>query len=198
MPRTRHHAAVRHATGVSRRLLALGVFVSSALTMSACGGAPKGDGAGAANDSATAAAAAEARVDSLEAIQLVTVDTAIAPTLKIDLAAMEKRPSGLYVADRRAGTGTPADSNKWVSVDYTTWLTDGTVIDDTRKSGARRVLLGHKQVVAAWDEGLRGMREGGRRVLVAPASLAYGKAGKPGTVPRLATLVFEVNLRKVY
>lgn len=151
-------------------------------------------------DSARAAVAAEARTDSLEAIALVTVDTAIASSLKIDLAKMRKTASGLYTLERRAGSGAAADSNKWIMVDYTTWLTDGTVLDDTRKPGGtpRKVLLGHQQVVAAWDEGLRGMREGARRIIVAPPSLAYGIAGKPGSVPRLSTLVFDIELKRVY
>jgi FKBP-type peptidyl-prolyl cis-trans isomerase len=179
---------------VPARLVVILAFVPFGALL-ACGDTKRSDPRA---DSAAAAAAASARVDSLEAIQLVTADTAIAPKLKVDLAKMEKRPSGLYVLDRRKGTGTPADSNHWVSVDYTTWLTDGTVVDDTKKSGPKKVLLGHKQVVGAWDEGLRGMREGGQRLLVAPAALGYGKAGQPGTVPRLATLVFQVDLRKVY
>ena len=144
-------------------------------------------------------AAERARFDSVEAIQLVTVDTNLAPSLGVNLSRMEKRPSGLYMLDRRSGSGAVADSGKWILVHYTTSLADGTVIDDTRKSGeARRVLLGYGEVIAAWEEGLRGMRVGGRRLLVAPASLGYGKPGRPGSVPRLATLVFDVELVRVY
>lgn len=150
-------------------------------------------------DSLRVAAAARATADSIDAIRLVTVDTAIAATLGVDLSKMTRSASGLYALDRRVGTGAVADSNKWVMVDYTTWLTDGRSIDDTRaKKEPRKVLLGHKQVVAAWDEGLKGMREGGRRLLVAPPALGYGLAGKPGTVPSLATLVFDIELKKVY
>ena len=112
---------------------------------------------------------------------------------------MTRRPSGLYVLDRRRGTGAAADSGHWVTVSYTGWLTDGKVIDDTRKAGKpRNVLLGHGQVIPAWEEGLRGMREGGRRILVVPPALGYGKAGKPGTVPSRATLVFDVEMKKVH
>lgn len=150
-------------------------------------------------DSIAAAAARQDSIDSAEAIQLATVDTALAPSLGVDLSAMEKRPSGLHLLERRRGSGAVADSGKWIDVHYTTWLADGTVIDDTRKSGEpRRVLLGYGQVVKAWEEGLRGMRVGGRRLLVAPAALAYGAAGRPGSVPRLATLVFDVELVRVH
>jgi len=150
-------------------------------------------------DSLRVQAAAQAAQDSIDAVKLVTIDTAIAPSLSVDLSKMTRTPSGMYTLDRRTGTGAQADSNKWVMVDYTTWLSDGRLIDDTRAGREpRKVLLGHKQVVAAWDEGLRGMREGGRRILVAPPSLAYGAAGKPGTVPSMATLVFDVELKRVY
>ncbi len=167
------------------------------MVLSACSDKPARDPQA---DSILAAAQAKAQADSLDAIALVAVDTAIAPSLDVNLSKMTKTPSGLYWRDRKVGTGAAADSNKWVLVDYTTWLTDGTVLDDTRKKGRepRRVLLGHREVVAAWDEALRGLREGGRRIIVAPPSMAYGKAGKPGSVPRLATLIFDVEMKKVY
>ena len=164
----------------------------------ACGGAGSAAADSAAADSARAAAE-RARTDSLEAAMLVRVDTAIAPALGVDLAAMEHRPSGLYVRDRRPGTGAVADSGNWVTVHYTTWLADGTVLDDTRARGQpQRVQLARGSVIRAWEEGIRGMRVGGRRQVVAPPSLGYGKAGEPGAVPRLATLVFDVELVEVH
>jgi FKBP-type peptidyl-prolyl cis-trans isomerase FkpA len=178
------------------RITRTSIIVSTCALAGACDSAPKSDPRA---DSLAAAAAAQARTDSIEAIQLVTADTNIAPSLGIDLSKMEKKASGLYLLERRRGTGAVADSGKWIQVHYTTWLPDGTVLDDTRKSGGpRRVLLGFDQVVKAWEEGLRGMRVGGRRVMVAPASLAYGKPGRPGSVPRLATLVFDIELVRVY
>jgi len=130
---------------------------------------------------------------------LTRADTTFAPALGVELARMTRRPSGLYVLDRRRGSGTPADSNRWVTVSYTGWLADGTVIDDTRKKKAPRdVLLGHGKVIPAWEEGLRGMRPGGRRLLVVPPALGYGAAGQPGTVPSRATLVFDVEMVKVH
>lgn len=162
----------------------------------ACDSTPRSDPRA---DSIAAAEAERARIDSIEAIQLVTVDTNLAPSLGINLSRMEKRESGLYVQDRRQGSGAVADSGKWILVHYTSYLADGTVLDDTRKEGEpRQVLLGFGKVVPAWEEGLRGMRVGGRRRLVAPPSLGYGKPGRPGSVPRLATLVFDVELVRVY
>jgi FKBP-type peptidyl-prolyl cis-trans isomerase len=131
---------------------------------------------------------------------LTRADTTFAPALGVKLARMTRRPSGLYVLDRRPGAGTPADSNRWVTVRYTGWLADGTVIDDTRTTGGapRDVLLGHGKVIPAWEEGLRGMRPGGRRLLVVPPALGYGAAGQPGTVPSRATLVFDVEMVRVH
>ncbi len=149
--------------------------------------------------SSAAEAARQAQIDSVEAVQLVTVDTIIAPSLGIRVADMKETESGLLIQDKKRGSGAAADSGKYIDVHYTTWLTDGTVLDDTRKEGKpRRILLGYGQVVKAWEEGIPGMRVGGRRLIVAPPSLGYGKAGKPGSVPRLATLVFDVEVMKVY
>ncbi len=150
-------------------------------------------------DSIAVAAARQAVIDSIEAVQLVTIDTAIAPSLGLDVSRMQKHASGILFMDRKRGAGAVADSGKYMDVHYTTWLTDGTVLDDTRKEGkTRRILLGYGQVVKAWEEGLRGMHAGGRRVIISPASLGYGKPGKPGSVPRLATLVFDVEIVRVY
>ena len=181
--------------GAARTLLATAAVT---LALAACSGEPEPDPQA---DSARAAAAAadSARADSLEKAALAQVDTVIAPALNVDLARMERRPSGLYVRERRRGTGAVADSGRWVTVDYTTWLADGTVLDDTREKGKpQNVLLGHGKVILAWEEGLRGMRERGRRLLVAPPALAYGKAGRPGSVPERATLVFDIEVKKVH
>ena len=174
-------------------LLAIPVLATAVL-LAACGGAP--EQAAPDPDSARAAAVR----DSIQlAAELATVDTAIAPALAVDLAAMERRPSGLYVRERRRGRGAVADSGKWVTVDYTTWLADGTVLDDTREKGEpQRVLLGYGRIIKGWEEGITGMREGGRRTLVVPPALAYGKAGRPGSVPERATLVFDIELRDVH
>lgn len=177
------------------------IAISTALVLatslsSACGKSPKEIRA----DSLKAAAAAQAKADSIDQVNLVRVDTALAPSLKLDLSKMRKTASGMYILDKKLGTGAAADSNKWIGVQYTTWLSDGTKLDDTRdkRGEPRKVLLGHKQVVPAWDEALRGVKEGGRRIIVAPPSMGYGIAGKAGSVPRLATLVFDIEVRKVY
>jgi FKBP-type peptidyl-prolyl cis-trans isomerase len=148
-------------------------------------------------DSAPAAAPDSAAAAPVE--DLTQGDTTCAPARGGDLSKMTRRPSGLYVLDRRRGAGTPADSARWVTVSYTGWLASGKVIDDTRKKGEPRdVLLGYGKVIPAWEEGLRGMRAGGRRLLVVPPALGYGAAGQPGTVPSRATLVFDVEVVRVH
>ena len=181
-----------HARQAGRRLtIALAAAALSAAVPGACAGeraAPRADSA--ATPPADTAAPPE---------DLTRVDTAIAPALRVELAKMTRHPSGLYVLERRRGSGPAADSGRWVTVSYTGWLADGTVIDDTRKEGKpRNVLLGHGRVIPAWEEGLRGMRPGGRRLLVVPPALGYGAAGRPGTVPSRATLVFDIELTKVH
>jgi len=175
---------------LARHLTTLSVTLA-ALALGACGGEPNRA------PRADSAAAATAPPEPVE--DLTQVDTTFAPELHVDLSKMTRRPSGLYVLDRRRGAGAAADSGRWVTVSYTGWLTDGTVIDDTRKANKpRNVLLGYGRVIPGWDEGLRGMREGGRRVLVVPPALGYGKAGRPGTVPSRATLVFDIEMKKVH
>jgi len=163
-----------------------------ALALAACGGERKEAPTDSARPAADTASAEPAE-------DLTQVDTTFAPALRVDLAKMTRHPSGLYVLERRRGTGVAADSGRWVTVNYTGWLTDGTVIDDTRKEAKpRNVLLGYGRVIPGWEEGLRGMRAGGRRILVVPPALGYGKAGKPGTVPSRATLVFDVEMKRVH
>ena len=77
-------------------------------------------------DSLAAVVAAQAKADSIDQANLVRVDTALSPSLKLDLSKMRKTASGMYLLDRKVGAGAAADSNKWIGVHYTTWLSDGT------------------------------------------------------------------------
>ncbi len=117
-----------------------------------------------------------------------------APSLSVDLAAMEKRPSGLYVQDLVVGTGAPVDSMTTAMVHYTGWLADGTKFDSSRDRQEPFVFtVGIGQVIPAWDEGVRGMRVGGKRRLVSPPILAYGNT-RTGPIPASSTLIFEVEV----
>lgn len=118
-----------------------------------------------------------------------------APSLNVKLDSTELRPSGLYVHDLVAGTGPTADSMMTAEVHYTGWLADGTKFDSSREGKKPFYFtLGIGQVIAAWDEGVRGMKVGGKRQLIVPPKLGYGDVGMPPVIPRLATLVFEVEL----
>ncbi|HXE57780.1 MAG TPA: FKBP-type peptidyl-prolyl cis-trans isomerase [Gemmatimonadales bacterium] len=120
-----------------------------------------------------------------------------ADQLGVDLATMTRTPSGLYLRDVRAGSGTEAGAGRAVVVHYTGWLPDGRKFDSSRDAGRPfEFTLGAGQVIRGWDEGVAGMRVGGRRQLVIPPELGYGAAGV-GPIPPHSTLVFEVELLEV-
>lgn len=125
-----------------------------------------------------------------------SVPAEFAESLGIDLAAMRQTPSGLYIEDLAEGRGLAARSGHVVVVHYTGWLPNGEQFDSTRDAGeARRFQLGaRRDVIAGWDEGVTGMRIGGKRRLVVPPHLGYGARGVPGAIPPNATLVFEFEL----
>lgn len=102
--------------------------------------------------------------------------------------------SGLKYYDLVEGTGEAAAAGQTVSVHYTGWLEDGTQFDTSLTSGAPfSFTLGQNSVIAGWEEGLLGMKVGGKRQLVIPAELGYGESGA-GSIPANATLIFEVEL----
>jgi len=118
-----------------------------------------------------------------------------APALNVKLDSAELRPSGLYVHDVVVGTGPVADSMSTAEVHYTGWLADGTKFDSSRdRQEPFRFTVGIGQVIGGWDEGVRGMRVGGKRQLVVPPKLGYGDIGSAPVIPRMATLVFDVEL----
>jgi FKBP-type peptidyl-prolyl cis-trans isomerase FkpA len=104
-------------------------------------------------------------------------------------------PSGLKYTDLKTGTGAEARSGNVVEVHYTGWLLDGTKFDSSRDHNQPfRFKLGAGQVIRGWDEGVAGMKVGGKRKLIIPAELGYGRQGAGGVIPPGATLVFEVEL----
>lgn len=124
------------------------------------------------------------------------VATRYASALDVDLGSMEARPSGLRVQDLVVGDGIRADSGDVARVEYTGWLPSGVEFDRSRDGAPFEVALGYGRVIAGWDQGLVGMRVGGRRRLVVPPALGYGDAGR-ARIPAGSTLVFEVELRSV-
>jgi len=113
-------------------------------------------------------------------------------SLGIDLSAMTRSASGLYWRDLVVGTGDAAQVGDTATVGYSGWLTDGTLFD----SGSFPFIVGVGQVIAGFDEGVAGMKVGGRRKLVIPPELGYGNRAN-GPIPANSTLVFEIELRKL-
>jgi FKBP-type peptidyl-prolyl cis-trans isomerase FkpA len=107
-------------------------------------------------------------------------------------------PDGLKYTDDTVGTGAEAQSGKTVVVHYTGWLADGTKFDSSRdRNQPFSFPLGSGQVIKGWDEGVAGMKVGGKRTLTIPPALGYGARGAGGVIPPNATLKFEVELLDV-
>jgi FKBP-type peptidyl-prolyl cis-trans isomerase len=103
-------------------------------------------------------------------------------------------PNGLKYVELKVGDGALAESGKNVSVHYTGWLVDGTKFDSSvDRNEPFNFRLGTGAVIRGWDEGVKGMRVGGKRKLTIPADLGYGAQGA-GPIPPNATLVFDVEL----
>ena len=109
--------------------------------------------------------------------------------------APTKTPDGLEYWDIKAGTGPTATAGHTVKVHYTGWLTNGKKFDSSVDRGEPFTFdLGGGQVIKGWDEGVAGMKVGGKRQLRIPPELAYGARGAGGAVPPNATLIFDVEL----
>jgi peptidylprolyl isomerase len=103
-------------------------------------------------------------------------------------------PTKLIITDTTLGTGTAAKAGDHVYVNYTGTLTDGTKFDSSYDRGAPiDFILGQGRVIKGWDQGLVGLKVGGKRHLIIPASLAYG-SNAVGPIPANSTLVFDVEL----
>lgn len=108
------------------------------------------------------------------------------------------RADGLVIQDEVVGTGATAVSGKTVTVNYTGTLQDGTVFDSSySRNQPFSFPLGSGQVIAGWEEGIQGMKVGGKRKLIIPSSLGYGAQGAGSAIPPNATLIFEVELVSV-
>jgi FKBP-type peptidyl-prolyl cis-trans isomerase FkpA len=106
--------------------------------------------------------------------------------------------SGLKYEDLAVGEGAEAVAGKSVSVHYTGWLTDGQKFDSSHdRNDPFAFVLGGGMVIKGWDEGVQGMKVGGKRKLTIPPQLGYGVRGAGGVIPPNATLVFEVELLEV-
>lgn len=103
--------------------------------------------------------------------------------------------SGLQYWDIKVGTGQEAKDGDHVKVHYTGWLTSGKKFDSSVDAHQPfELTLGKGEVIKGWDEGIAGMKVGGKRQLRIPPDLAYGAKGYPGVIPPNATLIFDVQL----
>lgn len=108
-------------------------------------------------------------------------------------------PTELQAADEVVGTGAIAAAGDTVTVNYVGSLAGGTIFDASANHGNAgfTFTLGARQVIKGWDEGIVGMKEGGKRKLIIPPSLAYGNQAIGNVIPANSTLLFEVELVKV-
>jgi len=138
---------------------------------------------------------------SAGAVLALALLAAIAPSAQSNAATNQviEMPNGLKYTDNTTGTGTEATAGKKVSVHYTGWLYNngakGAKFDSSVDRGQPfQFTLGAHQVIAGWDEGVAGMKVGGKRTLIIPPELGYGARGAGGVIPLNATLMFDVEL----
>jgi FKBP-type peptidyl-prolyl cis-trans isomerase FkpA len=116
-----------------------------------------------------------------------------AASLGVNIAAMTKKNDNLYVQDLVVGTGAEAIAGRVIRVTYTGWLVNGSRFDTNVGGSAFSFTLGAGQVIPGWDQGVLGMKVGGKRKLVIGSALGYSNQGQ-GPIPANATLVFDVEL----
>ena len=109
-----------------------------------------------------------------------------------------KMTDKLVINDEKIGDGVEALAGKLVTVHYTGRLTDGTKFDSSvDRNQPFRFMLGVGQVIKGWDDGVQGMKVGGKRTLIIPSNMAYGERGAGAVIPPNATLEFDVELISV-
>ena len=176
----------------ARRLISIPVLTSlaalSALAI-ACG-----DAEAPAKPTPTAAAKAAAATTP-SAADAQAASTGNVPGIPQLSGTVQQTPSGLRYLDEVVGTGATVQKGQTASVHYTGWLTTGQKFDSSRDRGQPFAFpVGAGRVIAGWDEGVAGMKVGGKRRLILPPSLGYGAQGAPGAIPPNATLIFDVEV----
>ena len=135
------------------------------------------------------------------AVLALAIATAVPLLGRVDAATNQviEMPNGLKYTDTKTGDGAAATPGNKVSVHYTGWLYNngakGAKFDSSVDRGQPfQFTLGAHQVIAGWDEGVAGMKVGGKRTLIIPPELGYGARGAGGVIPPNATLMFDVEL----
>jgi peptidylprolyl isomerase len=145
------------------------------------------------NGSASNAATAAAPAQSATVARAISAE-GNAPGIPILTGTMQRTASGLAYIDERPGEGAAPQAGQTVSVHYTGWLSTGKQFDTSRGGQPLSFAIGRGTVIKGWDEGLGTMKVGGKRRLIIPAALGYGRAGFPPVIPGDATLIFDVEL----
>ena len=135
------------------------------------------------------------------ALAILAVSTPVGRSDAADNQVTEM-PDGLKYTDTKIGDGATAKAGNKVSVNYTGWLYNngakGAKFDSSLDRGQPfQITLGAHQGIAGWDEGVAGMKVGGKRTLIIPPELGYGARGAGGAIPPNATLMFDVDLLQV-
>jgi FKBP-type peptidyl-prolyl cis-trans isomerase len=120
-------------------------------------------------------------------------ETTFAASLGVDLAAMTVSPTGLYSRDLVVGGGATAGQGTQVAVHYALHLPNGTLIEQSPAGDPLDFRLGVDNLIAGFTEGVKGMRVGGRRQIIVPPSLGYGRQSN-GPIPPNSILVFTLEL----
>ena len=137
----------------------------------------------------------------LSAILAVTAAAVLAQGAKVDTSKPTpvtgkpmKTKSGVSYWDIKVGTGATAMKGQTVTVHYTGWFTDGKKFDSSIGGKPLPFKIGAHEVIPGWEDGVAGMKVGGKRQLKIPSELGYGAKGYPGAIPPNATLIFDVEL----
>jgi FKBP-type peptidyl-prolyl cis-trans isomerase len=121
----------------------------------------------------------------------------VAQDVPKDQQKVVKKDSGLEYVELRIGSGGKVGIGSVVKVIYTGTLRDGKQFDSNVGKDPYEVTVGEGRVIQGWEEGLQGMRQGGKRKLIIPYKLAYGEAGRPPRIPPKADLIFQIEVVKV-